>query len=81
MLLGTTLLAAFAVDGYEESTSFSTPEVSAASRELVLQVDRRVDSQRRLAVWCDARSLDVERVEHLAIAEVAEHRHATCLGC
>ena len=56
------------------------PAPSAVDREAYLEAKARVgrdaDSQVRLALWCEARGLQVERLGHLASAVLADPGHA-----
>ena len=52
----------------------------AAYREIRAQTGRSADEQVRLALWCEARGLDAERLTHLAAAVLADPEHATARG-
>ncbi len=53
-----------------------TPDAQAAYREARSHAGRSPDDQVRLALWCEAHGLDVERLKHLALAVLADPGHA-----
>src|SRR5438270_9748330 len=44
------------------------------------QTGRDADAQVRLALWCEAHGLAAERLEHLALAILADPQHAAARG-
>ncbi len=58
----------------------SPPDVSRAYEEVRSQAGRSPDDQVRLALWCEAHGLTAERLNHLALAVLADPKHATARG-
>ncbi len=56
------------------------PDVHRAYEEVRSQAGRSPDDQVRLALWCESHGLTAERLNHLALAVLADPKHATARG-
>jgi hypothetical protein len=56
------------------------PSPRSAYREAAARAGRDPDAHARLALWCEARGLDAERVKHLGMAVVTDPTHALARG-
>src|SRR4051794_14810524 len=52
----------------------------AAYREAKAKVGRDADAQVKLALWCESHGMAAERLEHLAMAVLADPTNATARG-
>ncbi len=56
------------------------PDVHRAYEEVRSQAGRSPDDQVRLALWCESHGMTAERLNHLALAVLADPAHATARG-
>src|SRR3954453_12321316 len=75
LLAGAVLLAAD-----PESPLPAGPDDLASYRAASAKVGRDPDAHVKLALWCEARGLQAERLKHLAIAVLTDPKHATARG-
>jgi len=76
LLAGAVLLAADPGSPPPASGPDDLAEYKAASAK----VGRDPDAHVKLALWCEARGLQAERLKHLAIAVLTDPKHATARG-
>jgi hypothetical protein len=56
------------------------PDAIAAYRRAAAVAGRDADAHVKLALWCEARGLEAERLQHLAVAVLADPSHALARG-
>src|SRR4051794_38708451 len=55
-------------------------DLARAYQEARSKAGRSPDEQVRLALWCEAHGLTAERLNHLALAVLADPKHAAARG-
>ncbi|WP_435008481.1 polymorphic toxin-type HINT domain-containing protein [Tundrisphaera lichenicola] len=66
--------------GLMAAISDNPPEVNQAYQEARASAGRSSEDQVRLALWCEAHGLTRERLNHLAVAVLADPQNATARG-
>lgn len=75
-MLAAALVAAFLCS----DSAPPSPADLAAYREARAEAGRSAEAHVKLALWCEARGLDAERIEHLAMAVAADADHPAARG-
>src|SRR4051812_6668457 len=80
-MLSTLLAVAVLAAADPDSRPALADDDLATYRAASAGVGRDPDAHVRLALWCEAHGLQVERLKHLAIAVLTDPRHATARAC
>ncbi len=74
------LCAAALISGGPAPEPSPPPDLAASYREARDKAGRSPEAQVALALWCEARGLDAERLRHLALAVLADPSNAAARG-
>ncbi len=80
MPLALAIAGLLVVAGPDAPAQAPTADAQAAYQEARSHSGRSPDDQVRLALWCEAHGLPAERLKHLALAVLADPRHAVARG-